>query len=170
MVVESFRSFLWLIIKTILLTVQITRVVDAEYRMARTEWRKWLVSKNWLLFTYHQRIRIRFGYGSVWINNLIELYLPTFSESKAWDFYLAASEFPKMTRLVPKISENFRGRPEEFRSSEVSWCVWDRLDKTDTLGFFLKNLRTWDKKRNLHGLFFSQIGLGWHFSVVSGTC
>ena len=37
------------------------------------------------------------------------------------------SGFPKMIRLFPEISGNFRGHFEEFRSSEVSRHIWDWL-------------------------------------------
>ena len=66
-----------------------------------------------------------------------------------------------MIPLLPKISGNFRGSSEEFRSSEVSRCVWDRLKKT--LGFFPSKSVNPGLKRDLHGLFLSQIGSSLHF-------
>ena len=72
-----------------------------------------------------------------------------------------------MIQLFPKISGNFRGHCEEFRSSEVSQCVWDRLKKNNPLGFIfpskLVNLRL---RCDLRGLFLSQTGSSLHFSVV----
>ena len=79
------------------------------------------------------------------------------------------SEYPKMIRLFPKISGNFRGLCEEFRSSEVSRCVWDRLKKTNPLGFFPSKSVNLGFKRDLHGLFLSQIKSSLHFYVVDGS-
>ena len=62
-----------------------------------------------------------------------------------------------MIRLLPKISGNFRGSSEEFRSSEVSRCVWDRLKKNNPLGFSpLKTVKL-GLKRDLRRLFLSQL-------------
>ena len=72
-----------------------------------------------------------------------------------------------MIRLLPKISGNFRGSSEEFRSSEVSRCLWDRLKKNNPLGFFPLKSVNLGQKRDLHGLFLSQIGSSLHFSVVN---
>ena len=72
-----------------------------------------------------------------------------------------------MIRLLPKISGNFRGSSEEFRSSEVSRCVWDRLKTNNPLGFFPSESVNLGLKRDLHGLFLSQTGLSLHFSVVN---
>ena len=72
-----------------------------------------------------------------------------------------------MIRLLPKISRSFRGSSEEFRSSEVSWYIWDRLKKNNPLGFFPSKSVKLGLKRDLHGLFLSQIGSSLHFSVVN---
>ena len=72
-----------------------------------------------------------------------------------------------MIRLLPNISGNFRGNSEESRSSEVSRCVWDRLKKNNPLGFFPSKSVNLGLKRDLHGLFLSQIGSSSHFSVVN---
>ena len=82
-------------------------------------------------------------------------------------FSCRVPEFPKMIRLLPKISGNFRGSSEEFRSSEVSRCVWDRLKKNNPLSFFPSKSVNLELKRDLHGLFLSQIGSSLHFSVVN---
>ena len=66
-----------------------------------------------------------------------------------------------MIQLFRKISGNFREHSKEFRSSEVSPC------KNNPLGFFPSKLVNLGLKHNLHGLFFSQIGLSLHFSGVS---
>ena len=63
-----------------------------------------------------------------------------------------------MIRLLPKISGNFRGSSKEFRSSEVSRCVWERLKKNNPLGFFPSKSVNLGLKRDLNGLFLSQIG------------
>ena len=72
-----------------------------------------------------------------------------------------------MIRLLPKISGNFRGGSEEFRSSEGSWCVWDQLTKNNPLGFFHSKSVNLGLKHDLQGLFLSQIGSSLHFSVVN---
>ena len=72
-----------------------------------------------------------------------------------------------MIRLLPKISRNFRGSSEEFRSSEVSQCIWDRLKKSNPLGFFPSKSVNLGLKRDLNGLFLSQFGSSLHFSVVN---
>ena len=72
-----------------------------------------------------------------------------------------------MIRLLLKISENFRASSEEFRSSEVSWCISDRLKKNNPLGFCPSKSVNLGLKRDLHGLFLSQIGSSLHFSVVN---
>ena len=72
-----------------------------------------------------------------------------------------------MIRLLPKISGNVRGSTEEFRSSEVSRCVWDRLKENNALGVFPSKSVNLEIKRDLHGLFLSQIGSNLHFSVVN---
>ena len=72
-----------------------------------------------------------------------------------------------MIPLLPKISGNFRGSAEEFRSSEVSRCVWNRLKKNNPLGFFPSKSVNLGLKGDLHGLFLSQIGSSLHFSVVN---
>ena len=72
-----------------------------------------------------------------------------------------------MIRLLPKISGNFRASSEEFRSSEVSRTVWDRLKKNNPLGFFPSKSVNLELKLDLHGLFLSQIGSSLHFSVLN---
>ena len=72
-----------------------------------------------------------------------------------------------MIQLLPNISGNFRGSSEEFQSSEVSRCVWDRLKKNNPLGFFPSKSVNLGLKRDLQGLFLSQIGSSLHFSVVN---
>ena len=72
-----------------------------------------------------------------------------------------------MIQLLPKISRNFRGSSKEFRSSEVSRCIWDRLKKNNPLGFFPPKSVNLGLKRDLHGLFAFQIGLSLHFSMVN---
>ena len=77
---------------------------------------------------------------------------------------LKESEFPKIIRLFAKISGNFRGRSEEFRSSEVSLCVWDGLKKNNLLGFFFPSRSVnLGLKHDLHGPFCCQIGSSLHF-------
>ena len=72
-----------------------------------------------------------------------------------------------MIRLLPKISGNFRGSSKEFRSSEVSRCVWDPLKNNNPLGVFPSKSVNLGLKRDLHGLFLTQIGSSLHFSVVN---
>ena len=72
-----------------------------------------------------------------------------------------------MIRLLPKISGNVRRSSEKFRNSEVSRCLWDRLKKNNPLGFFPSKSVKLGLKRDLHGLFLSQIGSSLHFSVVN---
>ena len=71
-----------------------------------------------------------------------------------------------MIRLL-QISGNFRGTSEEFRSSEVSRCVWDRLKKNNPLDFFPSKSVNVGLKRDVHRLFLFQIGSSLHFSVVN---
>ena len=82
-------------------------------------------------------------------------------------FSCQVPEFLKVIRLLPKISGNFIGSSEEFRSSEVSWCVWDGLKKNNPLGFFPSKSVNLGLKRDLNGLFLSQIGPSLYFSVVN---
>ena len=83
-------------------------------------------------------------------------------------FSCRVPEFSKMIRLLPKISENFGGSSEEFRSSEVSsQCVWDRLKKNNPLGFFPSKSVNLGLKPDLNRLFLSQVGSSLHFSVVN---
>ena len=69
----------------------------------------------------------------------------------------------------PKFSGNFRGRSEEFQSSEVSRCVWDRLKKNSPQGFFSFKIGEPGIKHDLHLLFLSQIRSSLHFYVVNGS-
>ena len=67
----------------------------------------------------------------------------------------------------PTIAKDFRKLPRKFRSSEVSQCVWDRLKKNNPRGFFPSKSVSLGLKRDLNGLFLSQIGLSLHFSVAN---
>ena len=67
------------------------------------------------------------------------------------------------------ISEDFRKLPRMIQSSEVSWCVWDRLKKNNPLGFFPFKIVESGIKSHLHGPFLSQTGSSLHSSLVNGS-
>ena len=81
------------------------------------------------------------------------LYLPTFSESNAWDFHLAMTE---ISGNVPATSEGFRRISEDFRSLPKIKCpltvpkdVWalSKLLKTKLLACF--DMISFEQKKGL---------------------
>ena len=81
------------------------------------------------------------------------LYLPTFSESNAWDFHLVMNE---ISRNVPASSKDFRRISEDFRSLPKIKCpltvpedVWalSKLLKTTLLACF--DMISFEQKKGL---------------------
>ena len=107
---------------------------------------------------------------------ITNVYLPTFSESKAWEFYPGRPEVPRFSEDDPSISEDLRRFPKKFRrirkrKQRYTFC------RPSPSGFATHNHRSgvspsksrksgW-KCRHFHGFFYSRIGSSLH---IFQTC
>ena len=77
-----------------------------------------------------------FNSGCIQLSGLIHIPANFFWVKGVRFLSCRLSGFPKMIQLFLKISWNFWGCSEEFLSSEVLWCIWDRMKENNLLSFF----------------------------------